>query len=203
MFYVPFKQPPRYNFVRINGVHNFKVTINEQNANTWICEQLEDLVHTHQICIEKWNENQHSGRNNISTHCLCNYVNRYKIEKMNEEYNHKMEINEEIANKWMYEQLKDLINWHQLCIEARRRSRRLRGGRASAATIRRVERNNRAASKICSGPAAADGDDCTMTAAAAGSNNNDNDPIRVLPVARAGTRGSLLPARLALEHEAH
>uniref|UniRef100_A0ABD2WWE9 Uncharacterized protein n=1 Tax=Trichogramma kaykai TaxID=54128 RepID=A0ABD2WWE9_9HYME len=163
----------RYQFERINETYNLKIAINEENANTWICQQLKDFIRWHHICIEKWDENQHFGRNNISTFSLYNYVGLYKIEKMNEEYNQKMEFNEEISNTWMWEKLKDLIKWHQLCIEAQRSSRRLRGGRASAATTRRVERNNRAASKICSDPAA--DDDYTMTAAAAGSNNNDND----------------------------
>ncbi|CAB0037270.1 unnamed protein product [Trichogramma brassicae] len=41
----------------------------------------------------------------------------YNFKRMKEAYNRKMAINEENANTWIYEQLKDLVRWHQICID--------------------------------------------------------------------------------------
>ncbi|CAB0036097.1 unnamed protein product, partial [Trichogramma brassicae] len=42
----------RYTFKTMNDAYNRKIATNEENTNAWICDQLKDLVRTHQICIE-------------------------------------------------------------------------------------------------------------------------------------------------------
>ncbi|XP_023313674.1 uncharacterized protein LOC111693377 [Trichogramma pretiosum] len=64
----------RYNFKRMKEAYNRKMAINEKNANTWLCEQLKDLVRWHQMYIDYYNllqENSDPLMFGLLTGCSC------------------------------------------------------------------------------------------------------------------------------------